>query len=53
MLDRETLEAMAIEAVCACDYYDLMDCIDATSDKDLQAIIDDSSCAVCEPSDCD
>ena len=40
MTDRETLEAEALKAVCACLYYDLADYLDSTSDEELRAIIE-------------
>ena len=33
MTDRETLEAEALEAVCACMYYDLADYLDSSRMK--------------------
>lgn len=37
--DREALEDAALEAVCACDYYDLADTLHETLDEDLMAIV--------------
>jgi len=46
--DREVLEHLALEQVCACLYYDLADCIDESSDEELIAIVDGTSrCDVC------
>jgi len=42
MIDRETLEKMALDAVCACLYYELTDTIEETSDEDLQELIQHS-----------
>lgn len=39
MIDRETLEKQALQAVSAELYYDLADNIDEASDADLEAII--------------
>jgi hypothetical protein len=47
-IDREVLEQMAAKAVCAYQYYDLMDCLDSTSDEELLAIIEGRY-----PCDCD
>ena len=45
---RATLEKKALEAVCACQYYDLADCMDATSDKELIDIINyNYDCELC------
>ena len=38
-IDRETLEILALEEVCACLYYDLADSMDATGDQELIDII--------------
>lgn len=40
-LTREELERVALMAVCTCDYYDLIDNIDITTDEELWQIIDD------------
>lgn len=40
MIDRELLEKQALEAVCACLYYDLADNIDAEADDSLIAIVE-------------
>jgi len=34
-MGRETLEAMALECVTSEDYYDLLDCVDQTTDSGL------------------
>jgi hypothetical protein len=47
-IDREVLEQMAAKAICAYQYYDLMDCLDSTSDEELLAIIEGRY-----PCDCD
>lgn len=48
MTDRETLESQALEAVCACRYYDLQDTLSETPDADLRAIIDHTNvCEIC------
>jgi hypothetical protein len=39
MTDRETLETLALEAICACWYYDLLDNLEITPDDELRAII--------------
>lgn len=45
---RIALEQKALKAVCACLYYDLQDCLSETSDKELEAIINnDYTCPVC------
>jgi len=48
-LDRETLELLALEYVCACRrYYDLADCLEATTSDELLAIIEDRGpCPIC------
>ena len=47
-LDRETLEKLAFQEVCACQYYDLADCMDATSDQELIDIITHNyDCEMC------
>jgi hypothetical protein len=40
MPDREVLEAVALESVCALMYYELADYLDSTSDAELLAIIE-------------
>lgn len=48
MTDRETLEAKAIDEVCACQYYELQDTINETPDDELRAIIDHTTpCEIC------
>ena len=48
MEDRESLEARALEEVCACQYYDLADTIDETPDGDLLSIINHKvRCNIC------
>lgn len=41
-MERDTLEAEAKQAICACYYYDLCDNIEQASDEELRAIIADS-----------
>lgn len=46
--DRETLEKLALEHVCAYHYYDLADYLEITSDEELHAIIDQPcGCEMC------
>ncbi len=40
MFDRETLEALALESVCACRYYDLADYLEITTNAELLDIIE-------------
>jgi hypothetical protein len=40
MTDRDLLEKRAIEEVCACQYYDLTDNIEAETDATLTGIVD-------------
>jgi redox-regulated HSP33 family molecular chaperone len=48
MEKRETLEKQAIDEVCECQYYDLADTIDETSDEDLLALINHLiPCEIC------
>jgi hypothetical protein len=48
MTDREELEKQAIEAVCACRYYDLVDTLEETPDKDLVSIVNHTNkCEIC------
>lgn len=47
-VSREELEALAIEAVCACWYYDLADTLEETPDADLVGIIEREPCKACE-----
>ena len=47
-IGRLALEKTALEAVCACQYYDLVDCMDTTSSKELIDIITQRhDCEVC------
>jgi len=47
-LDRELFEAIALQRVCACQYYDLADCIGETSDQELIYIINQNyDCPMC------
>ncbi len=39
MFDREILEEAALQAICACRYYDLADCLNETSNGELLSII--------------
>lgn len=46
--DRESLEAAAMKAVCACRHYDLADTINETPAEDLLAIVTKSNpCEIC------
>lgn len=49
-LEREELEKLALEEVCACDYYDLCDNMESTSDEELRQIIDNAEkeCDTCK-----
>ena len=47
-VDRELLEVAALQAVCACQYYDLADYLEITSDVELIDIIDHNyTCELC------
>lgn len=48
-LSREELERIALMAVCACDYYELVDNLDSTTEEELWRIVDnrDDCCANC------
>ena len=47
-LGRGVLEKTALKAVCECQYYDLADCMDATSSSELIDIIfGNYDCAMC------
>ena len=47
-LTREELEKAAMQAVCACQHYDLADNLENTSDEELQDIIDGNyDCEMC------
>jgi len=41
MFDREVLEEAALQAICACRYYDLADNLDITTNAELLDIIED------------
>lgn len=45
---REELEMLAMDAVCACWYYDLADTLEETPDADLIRIIEREPCTACE-----
>jgi len=45
---REQLEAYAMEAVCACWYYELLDLLEEATDVDLIRIIEREPCTACE-----
>jgi hypothetical protein len=45
---REQLETLAIEAICACWYYDLAVTLEETIDDDLIRIIEREPCIACE-----
>jgi len=47
-VSREQLEILAIEAVCACWYYDLLDALEETTDNELVRIIERETCNFCE-----
>jgi len=48
MVDRELLEAQAVEEVCACRYYDLQDTLQENTDEDLLSIINHTNkCEIC------
>ncbi len=47
-VSREELEALALNAVCACWYYDLADTLQETPDADLIRIIEREPCIACE-----
>lgn len=47
-VSREELETFALNAVCACWYYDLADTLEETSDADLIGIIEREPCTFCE-----
>ena len=46
VLDRETVERLALMAVCSCDYYELVGNIDCTTDGELWDIIENQG-AIC------
>lgn len=47
-LDRESLEQMALEEVCACQLYDLSDYLEVTSDQELiNIILHEYDCELC------
>ena len=48
MVSREQLELYAMEAVCACWYYDLADVLEEATDNDLVRIIVREPCTACE-----
>jgi len=49
MFDRESLEMLALESICACRYYDLADYLDITTNAELLAIIDgEDRCPNCK-----
>ena len=46
--ERLALEKDALLAVCPCQYYDLADCIDSTSDQELVNILNQNyDCELC------
>lgn len=48
MIDRELLEKRAVDAICACQYYDLADNMDCTTDGELLDIIEGRyTCEMC------
>lgn len=47
-VDRLILERAALMKVCACEYYDLADCLDGLSDDELEEIFyEERPCSVC------
>ena len=45
---RVVIEKVALQTICACQYYDLADCIDETSDQELVDIISRNyDCPMC------
>ncbi len=47
-LDRELLESVALQEVCSCQYYDLADYLDSTSDQELINIMTHTyDCEMC------
>jgi len=47
-MSREELEQLAMQKVCACDYYDLSDTISETPDTDLIKVIrSENTCETC------
>ena len=47
-LSREELEALAVDEICACRYYDLQDTLQETPDEDLLLIINHTvKCEIC------
>jgi hypothetical protein len=47
-LRRVVLEKVALKTICACQYYDLADCIDEASDQELVDIINGNyDCPMC------
>jgi hypothetical protein len=47
-VSREQLEALAMEAVCACWYYELAEVLELATDDDLIRIIEREPCTACE-----
>lgn len=47
-VSREELEALAMDAVCACWYYNLADTLEETPENDLIRIIEREPCRACE-----
>lgn len=47
-VSREELEALALNAVCACWYYDLVDTLEESPDADLISVIEREPCKYCE-----
>jgi hypothetical protein len=46
-LSREDLEALAVDVVCTCLYYDLVDTLEETPDAELLMIIEMGHCVIC------
>jgi hypothetical protein len=47
-VSREQLELLAMEAVCACWYYELAEVLGLATDDDLIRIIEREPCTACE-----
>jgi predicted chitinase len=47
-VSREQLELLAMEAVCACWYYELAEVLELATDDDLIRIIEREPCKFCE-----
>lgn len=47
-LSRDVLESKAMEAVCACWYYELADVLEEATEADLIRVIEREPCTACE-----